>query len=331
MGAPGCASSLIVGGPGRRSASCCCRPPASPACSAASSLFAAYPLALLATGFFTAEERALARPRCATPARCSRAPARAPRRSRAAVDGERPRGLRGRAAWTRTLRVPDASAGRSRMRLRRGAGRAPGGRGPGRRAAGWPGRTVAASGAQRVGPGGEDADRERRRRGRGACACRGRGCGGIRRSAAGPAARSVESWSWWTASAAGDVEACASRPRRGAWRSRTRRSRRRSRGPCSRPAAAASRRTSSALDCAQSTRRVASPLLCTVSRRCRKSAPASAVPTPGEAPGAGDRARRRSRAAARVAAAALGSASSAAISAAAAPGRSSESSFSSRQ
>ena len=80
----------------------------------------------------------------------------------------------------------------------------------------------------------------------------------------------------------GDEEASASRRRRGAWRSRTRRSRRRSRGPGSRPAAAASRRTSSALDCAQSTRRVSLPLLCTVSRRCRKSAPASAVPTPGK-------------------------------------------------
>ena len=95
-------------------------------------------------------------------------------------------------------------------------------------------------------------------------------------------------------------------------------------------AAAASRRTSSALDWAQSTRRVALPLLCTVSQRCRKSAPASAVPTPGkrQAQGTGSPAESSSCG---VAAAALGSASSAAISAALAPGRSSESSFSSRQ
>ena len=41
------------------------------------------------------------------------------------------------------------------------------------------------------------------------------------------------------------------------------------------------RRTSIALDWAQPTARVASPPLCTVSNRCRKNAPASAVPTPG--------------------------------------------------
>ena len=113
-------------------------------------------------------------------------------------------------------------------------------------------------------------------------------------------------------------------------RSRTRRSRRRSRGPGSRPAAAASRRTSSALDCAQSTRRVVAPVLCTVSQRCRKRAPASAVPTPGkrQAQGTGSPSESSSCA---PAAAALGSASSAATSAAAAPGRSSESSLSSRQ
>lgn len=46
--------------------------------------------------------------------------------------------------------------------------------------------------------------------------------------------------------------------------------------------AAASRRTISALDCAQSTRRVCLPVLCTVVQRCRNSAPASAVPTPGK-------------------------------------------------
>ena len=76
------------------SASCCCRPRAPPACSAAPSLWAAYPLALLASGFFTAEERALARPCCATRASCSAA-ARALRAEPAAVDGRDPRGLRG--------------------------------------------------------------------------------------------------------------------------------------------------------------------------------------------------------------------------------------------
>src|ERR1700710_1680524 len=94
--------------------------------------------------------------------------------------------------------------------------------------------------------------------------------------------------------------------------------------------AAASRRTSSALDWAQSTRRVAPPTLCTVSHRCRNSAPASADPTPGkrQAHGTGPPPESSSCGAA---AAAFGSASSAATSASLAPGRSSESSFSSRQ
>ena len=124
--------------------------------------------------------------------------------------------------------------------------------------------------------------------------------------------------------------ACASRRRRAAGRSRTRRSRRRSPGPGSRPRAAASRRTSSALDCAQPTWRTSSPRLWTVSRRCRKTAPARAVPTPGkrQAQGTGRRSESSSWA---PAAAARGSVSSAATSAAAAPGRSSESSLSSRQ
>ena len=83
--------------------------------------------------------------------------------------------------------------------------------------------------AQGVGPGGQDTDGERRDppmmlahvevavavestiRGR-------------------PAARSLESWSWWTAAARGRRARASPRPR-AAWRSRTRRSRRRSPGP----------------------------------------------------------------------------------------------------
>ncbi len=126
------------------------------------------------------------------------------------------------------------------------------------------------------------------------------------------------------------VEDRASRRRAGACRSRSRPSRRRRPGRGSRPAAAASRRTSIALDCTQPTGSVSSPPLWTVSRRCRKSAPARAVPRPGsrQAQGTGVPSGSCSWA---PATAARGSSSSAAISASGAPGWSSASSFSSRQ
>ena len=54
-------------------------------------------------------------------------------------------------------------------------------------------------------------------------------------------------------------------------------------------AAAASRRTSSALDCAQSTRRVAVPLLCDGEPAVQEERPGQRRPDPGEAPGAGHR------------------------------------------
>ena len=289
-------------GPGRPRRAADADRRASSACSAAPSLWPPIPLALFASGFFTPEERALARrpapPRASSPRRLQRPARRArPRRRRD------PRDLRGRARTRTTL----WSRVRCRYRLNYGSAvadalaaagaAAPGGRGPSRRrrvGRGGRARRAARSG---VGPGGEQRAPPAPPARRGACACRGRGCGGIRRSAAGPRRGR------WRAGRGGRPRrrgrrACASRRRRGAWRSRTRRSRRRSRGRGSRPAAAASRRTSIALDCAQSTRRVSLPLLCTVSRRCRKRAPASGRADPGEAPGAGDRACRRSRAAA---------------------------------
>ena len=103
------------------------------------------------------------------------------------------------------------------------------------------------------------------------------------------------------------------------------------RGPGSRPRRPPRGGPCSALDCAQSTRRVSAPLLCTVNRRCRKSGAGQGGADAGEAPGAGDGIARRESSSWAPAAAASGSASSAAISAAAAPGFSSESSFSSRQ
>ncbi len=178
--------------------------------------------------------------------------------------------------------------------------------------------TVAASGADGVGPGGQPAHREG-------------GAGAVVLAHVEVAVavefddpRQARRRGRWRAGRGGrrrrrGRRARASRRRRAAWRSRTRRSRRRSRGRGSRPAAAASRRTSSALDCAQSTRRVSQPVLCTVNSRCRKSAPASAVPTPGkrQAQGTGlavgvEQLRPRGRR--------PGSSSSAAISAATAPG-----------
>src|SRR3954452_7798667 len=93
-------------------------------------------------------------------------------------------------------------------------------------------------------------------------------------------------------------------------------------------ARAASTRTRSAADCAQSTSRIFSPRLWTVSLRWRKTAPTSAVAGVGkrQALGCSVPSGRRSRA---PAAAALGRSVSAAWSAATAPGLSSESSLSS--
>jgi len=95
-------------------------------------------------------------------------------------------------------------------------------------------------------------------------------------------------------------------------------------------AAAASRRTASAHDCPQSTSRTRVPVLCTLARRARPKAAASAVVTLGNrhAEACGVPSGRRSAATAQ---AARPSCSSASRSAAAAPGISSESSFRSRQ
>src|SRR3954454_395010 len=93
-------------------------------------------------------------------------------------------------------------------------------------------------------------------------------------------------------------------------------------------ARAASTRTRSAADCAQSTSRIFSPRLWTVSLRWRKTAPTSAVAGVGkrQALGCSVPSGRRRRA---PAAAAFGRSASAPCSAATAPGRSSESSLSS--
>ena len=77
-----------LGGPGRRSASCCCRPRARRACSAASRSGSPTRCALLASGFFTDEERALAGAACATRASCS------PRCARCAAAARRGRRAR---------------------------------------------------------------------------------------------------------------------------------------------------------------------------------------------------------------------------------------------
>ena len=57
----------------------------------------------------------------------------------------RPRGLRGRAAWTNDAPLLSRLVGAVRGCSRRARGGAPGGRGPGRRRAGRPGRTAAAT------------------------------------------------------------------------------------------------------------------------------------------------------------------------------------------
>ena len=92
----------------------------------------------------------------------------------------------------------------------------------------------------------------------------------------------------------------------------------------------ASRRTSIPADCTQSTSRVSSPRLCTVSRRCSEHGAGERGPDAREAPGRRLRRSVRGRRSRAPAAAARGSRSSASRSASAAPGVSSESSFSSR-
>ena len=181
--------------------------------------------------------------------------------------------------------------------------------------------------AHRVGPRREHAHRRGRGGASGACACSGRGCARARRSAARAPRRS-------RAARGGRPRppgrtACASRRRAGAGRSRPRRSRRRRPGRTTRSRARprrarAARPTAPSRPCASR-----SPRLCTVKRRCRKSAPTSAVAGVGKRHALGwPRPSGRSRRA--PAAAARGRASSSASrSAAVAPGRSSESSLSS--
>ena len=279
MGAPG-AGAAGLGRPGRDRASCCCRPRARRPRSAGSSSGSPTRCAPLASGFFTAEERGWLGPP-PPPGRAASPALPPPARRAAAVDGSIPEAYEAERMDEDARRQSDRQLGIARLpRLAAAGEQRLAGVGPvdAGRLAGEDGR---GEGAQRVGPGGEDADRQRRGARRGACACRGRGCGGIRRSAAGPRRGRSRAGRGGPPRRRGR-RACASRRRRGAWRSRTRRSRRRSRGPCSRPPPPPRGGPAARSTAPSRPRACRRPLLCTVSQRCRKRAPASAVPTPGK-------------------------------------------------